>query len=168
METAISLLIVLGVLGAADTIWYHEIDQKLPQREHAEKELRLHAARDFAYALLFSSLAWVRWEGFWAWLLLMVLLAEIIITLFDFVEEDLRRKLPAGERVMHTIMAIVYGAFLANLVPEVLKWSAAPSQFSATSYGILSVVMTLMAIGVLVSGVRDLQASFFVPGKTAT
>ena len=35
-------------------------------------------------------------------------------------------RLPAGERVMHTIMAIVYGAFLAHLLPQVLQWLSQP------------------------------------------
>jgi hypothetical protein len=39
-----------------------------------------------------------------------VLVAEIVITLMDFVEEDLSRKLPPSERINHTLLAINYGA----------------------------------------------------------
>jgi hypothetical protein len=49
-----------------------------------------------------------------------------VITLWDFIEEDRVRRLPAGERAMHAVMGIVYGAFLANLVPEIVRWSAGP------------------------------------------
>ena len=38
------------------------------------------------------------------------------ITLVDFVEEDVSRKLPASERVTHTLLALNYGAILALLL----------------------------------------------------
>ena len=63
-------------------------------------------------------------DGAFAWLLLGLLLAEICITLWDFIEEDKIRRLPAGERAMHAVMGIVYGAFLAFLIPEMMAWSA--------------------------------------------
>jgi uncharacterized protein len=87
------------------------------------------------------------------------LAAEIAITLWDFVEEDIRRPLPPGERVMHTIMAIVYGAFLANFLPQLWLWSRQSTGLSAANYGWLSWLLTLMAAGVFASGVRDLVAS---------
>jgi hypothetical protein len=164
MDTALTLLIVQGVLGAFDTLWYHEWRQRLPARPTASRELRLHAARDFAYALIFVSLAWSEWGGRLAWVLGAVLAFEILITLWDFVEEDMRRPLPPGERVMHTVMAIVYGAFLANLVPQLVHWSAGPTGFATADHGAASWVLTVMAAGVFVSGVRDLTASF---GKRA-
>jgi len=34
----------------------------------------------------------------------------VIVTLMDFVEEDLSRKLPASERINHTLLALNYGA----------------------------------------------------------
>ena len=158
MNAALTLLLVQGVLGAFDTLWYHEWQQRLATRATGRRELLLHASRDFAYGLLFGSLAWVTWNGWWAWILAALLLGEIVITLFDFVEEDLHRPLPPGERVMHTIMAIVYGAFLANLLPQMVGWSYQPTGFAAADYGPISWLLTLMAIGVLGSGFRDLIA----------
>jgi hypothetical protein len=163
MTTALALLVVQGFLGAFDTLWYHEFRQHLPRRPLASLELRLHAARDFAYAVLFGSLAWVAWHGWLAWLLAGLLAVEIVITLWDFIEEDLRRPLPPGERVMHTIMAIVYGAFLAYLIPILIAWSAEPSGFVFTPHGWISWLMSAMALGVFGSGIRDLAASFALP-----
>lgn len=160
MNAALSLLIVQGCLGAFDTLWYHEWQQRLPTRRLAGRELLLHATRDFAYAIVFGSLAWVQWRGALAWLLIAVLAAEIVITLWDFIEEDLRRPLPPGERVMHTIMGIVYGAFLARLTPELWDWMSQSSGFVFVSYGWISWLMSAMAVGVFVSGIRDLAASF--------
>ncbi len=160
METALTLLIVQGILGTFDTLWYHEWRQRLPARATAARELRLHAARDFAYAIIFGSLAWVEWRGVLAWVFAAVLVFEIFITLWDFIEEDISRPLPAGERVMHTVMAIVYGAFLAYLVPVLVRWASGPAHFAPVDYGLVSWLMTFMAVGVFLSGVRDLLASF--------
>jgi hypothetical protein len=160
MDVTLGILLFLGMLGAFDTLWYHEWRQRLPARPTGGTELRLHAARDFAYAILFGSLAWMRWQGALAWLLALLLATEIGITLWDFIEEDISRPLPPGERVMHTIMAIVYGAFLANLFPHMWEWSGQETAFAPTFYGILSWLMSALAVGVFCSGIRDLVASF--------
>lgn len=165
MSPALLLLIFQGVLGALDTFIYHEYLQHLPTRPKASLELRLHALRDFAYAIVFGSLAWLEWRGALAWVFVAILLFEIVITLWDFIEEDLNRPLPPGERVMHTVMAIVYGAFLANLLPALWYWSQQPTAFELVSYGRISWLMSLMAIGVFLSGIRDWAASMRV--KTA-
>lgn len=159
MDVVLTLLLVQGAFGAFDTLWYHEYLQQLPIRASARTELRLHAARDFAYAIVFGSLAWAAWHGALAWVLAAILLFEIVITLWDFVEEDVSRKLPAGERVMHTLMAIIYGAFLANFVPQLLRWSHEPTALAPADYGLVSWLMTAMAVGVFLSGVRDVVAS---------
>lgn len=161
MTAAITLLLIQGAMGALDTFIYHEFLQRLPVRAKARLELRLHALRDFAYAIVFGSLAWVEWRGAMAWVFVGILLFEIFITLWDFIEEDLTRPLPAGERVMHTLMAIIYGAFLANLTPQLWKWSQESTGFASVNYGAVSWLMSLMAVGVFVSGVRDWIASMF-------
>ena len=69
------------------------------------------------YALLFLVLGWLEVYGVFAMLIIAVLVAEIVITLMDFVEEDMSRKLPASERINHTLLAINYGAILVLLLP---------------------------------------------------
>ena len=162
MLTALYLLLIQGLLGAFDTLYYHEYQQQLPRNASAKVELRLHASRDFAYAIVFGSLGWVLWHGVWAWGFLAILIFEIGITLWDFIEEDLTRRLPAGERAMHTIMAIVYGAFLANLIPQVLLWITQPTGFTAVNHGWLSWLLSAFAAGVFFSGIRDVVASFWM------
>jgi hypothetical protein len=160
MLIALYLLLIQGLLGAFDTLYYHEYQQQLPRNASAKVELRLHASRDFAYAIVFGSLGWVLWRGAWAWVFLAILVFEIGITLWDFIEEDLTRRLPAGERAMHTVMAIVYGAFLANLIPQVLLWISQPTGFAAVNHGWLSWLLSAFAAGVFFSGIRDVVASF--------
>jgi hypothetical protein len=160
MLIALYLLLAQGLLGAFDTLYYHEYHQQLPRNASAKIELRLHALRDFAYAIVFGSLAWLLWHGAWAWLFGAILLFEIGITLWDFVEEDLTRKLPAGERIMHTIMAIIYGAFIAHLVPQIIEWTRQPTGFVTVNYGVLSWILSFFALSVFLSGIRDIYASF--------
>jgi hypothetical protein len=158
MRTALTLLLLQGCLGAFDTLWYHEFKLRLARDASARNELILHSARDFIYAVIFGSLAWTAWHGLWAWILLALLIFEIVITLLDFIEEDRSRKVPPGERVMHALMGIMYGAFLACLLPELMIWLQRPSGFTRHDYGWLSWILTTMAVGVTISGARDLVA----------
>jgi len=159
MTTALCVLLLLGALGAADTLYYHEWRLRLPGTPSARRELYLHAARDFVYAIVFGSLAWTTWNGAWVWPLAALLLFEVAITLTDFIEEDRTRRLPAGERVMHAVMGIVYGAFLTLLYPHAAGWSRLGSGFSAVNYSMLSWILTVFATGVFASGLRDLAAA---------
>jgi hypothetical protein len=160
------LLLAQGILGAADTLWYHERVYALPARARlTAPELRLHAARDSVYAALFLSSPFVVWQGAWAWLLAALLAAEIVITLADFVLEDRVRAplggVAVGERVMHTLMAIVYGAFLACFVPELVLWMQQDTGFAprAGTSAIVGRVLVVLGGGVLLSGARDLGAA---------
>jgi len=159
MKVAIWILLVQASLGAFDTLYYHEYKLKLAHGHDTAIELRLHAVRDFAYAAIIGTLGWATWNGALAYVLAAILLAEIVITLWDFIEEDKVRRLPPGERAMHAIMGIVYGAFLAYLVPELIRWSQLPTGFGAAYHGIPAWILSLIASGVFVSGVRDLIAS---------
>ena len=159
MRTAIWLLLLQASLGAFDTLYYHEYRLKLPHGHHTRTELRLHAARDFAYAIIIGSLGFETRQGAITWVLLALLLAEIVITLWDFIEEDKIRRLPPGERAMHAVMGIVYGAFLAFLVPQMMEWSTLATGFGPSYHGFPAWMLLMLAIGVFVSGVRDLVAS---------
>jgi hypothetical protein len=159
MTTALYFLALLGALGAFDTLYYHEWRLRLPSTPAAGSELRLHAVRDFAYTIVFATLAWTTWNGVWVWPLAAILLFEVWATLADFLEEDRTRKLPGGERVMHAIMGIVYGVFLAELFPHAARWEKLPSGFGTVDYGVISWILSVYAVGVFSSGVRDLVAS---------
>jgi hypothetical protein len=160
MTAALSVLIVMALMGAFDTIVFHELIARLPHDPAARRELQLHASRDFVYVVLFGSLAWLQPHG-WPVVLLGILLAtEITITLSDFIVEDRTRKLPPGERAMHAIMGITYGIFLALLFPNAAGWLGAPAGFEPAFYGWISWVLTALAAGVGLSGIRDLAASY--------
>ncbi|HJS73321.1 MAG TPA: hypothetical protein VJ921_03460 [Vicinamibacteria bacterium] len=171
MKTALSLLACLGILGAFDTLYYHEWRARLPARSALTgRELRLHAWRDFVYAILFGTLPWLAWHGAWALLLAALLVAEILITLADFIVEDKVRApfggVFPGERATHGIMAIVYGAMLANLVPVIGLWWRQPTALVHSPAPVLSelrLALAVMAAGVFLSGVRDLASAKGIP-----
>jgi hypothetical protein len=171
MKSVLWLLAVQGVIGAFDTLYYHEWRARLPARGRAaSSELMLHAARNFFYAILFGTLPWIEWRGLWTVGLAAVLVAEIVLTMADFVvEKRVRRPLGdvyAGERVTHAVMGIVYGAMIACLIPVMLAWWSEPAGLvpaRTDASAPLNWVLTAMAAGVLLSGVRDLYAALELP-----
>lgn len=173
MNWVLYLAAALAVLGAADTIYYHEWRARLPGMGRAAgSELRLHAYRDFIYAILFMALPWTAWQGAWTAVLCGLLLAEVILTLWDFVVEDWIRKplggVYHGERIMHAIMGIVYGAMLAKIAPALRHWWVMPSGLvvaPAPVPELLRWLLSFAGVGVLLSGVRDLCAAYEVQGS---
>lgn len=167
MTSALVLLAVLGALGGFDTIYFHEWRARLPaQGGGILTELRLHAGRDAVYAVIFTTLPWLAWQGWWAVALAGLFATEIVITMCDFVVEDRVRKplggVFPGERVTHALMAIVYGAMLARLAPVLRDWWDQPSGLQAVAANVpavLRVGLTAMGIGIALSGMRDLYAA---------
>jgi hypothetical protein len=160
-----------GILGALDTLYYHEWRARLvAYSPGTAPELRLHAARDGIYAIIMSTLPWLAWQGGWALVLAALLAAEIILTLTDFVVEDTVRRFLGGvyqgERVMHAVMGIMYGAMLAYLIPVVMAWWTAPTALSISPPEVpepLRWLLLAMAVGVLLSGIRDFYATCGLP-----
>jgi len=171
MRLVLWLLAIQGAIGAFDTFYYHEWSARLPARgKAAAAELKLHAGRDLLYAVLFGTLPWLSWRGHWAAALLVVVAAEIVLTLWDFVVEIAVRKalgdVYAGERVTHAVMGITYGGMLAFLIPVVNRWWSLPTALALDPPAILEVLrwsLSAMAIGVFLSGLRDLYAALELP-----
>ncbi len=147
------------VLGAFDTIFHHELTERLAWRKSQRHEVRLHGVRNLFYAVLFFGLAFFTVGGVVAWIVIAILAMELVITLIDFVEEDRTRKLPASERVTHTLLALNYGAILVFLMPALWAWTQQPTGIGIEFRGGWSFLMVLAALGVGVFGVRDLIAA---------
>ena len=167
MAIALCLLAIQGAIGAFDTVYYHEWRARLPARGNiAAPELRIHAVRDFLYAVIFGTLPWIAWRGLFTVVLGLILVAEIVLTLADFVTEARVRKsfgdVYPGERVTHAVMGIIYGAMTATMLPTLASWWSAPTALDVALPVIpdaLRWVLSLMAVGVFLSGVRDLYAA---------
>ncbi len=156
MQTALILFAIQGLIGAFDNLWHHEITEKLSSKPDARGELILHTTREFIYSVIFIGIAWYAWHGFWAIALMALMAVEIVVTLWDFVLEDQTRKLPGFERILHTLLAINFGAILAFFLPVTLVWSFEETGLAAVDYGALSWIMTVYGVGVLGWALYDL------------
>ena len=154
-----SLIAVQIAMGAFDTFYHHELTERLAWRASQRHELQLHSLRNMLYALLFLVLGWLEVHGIFAIIVIAVLAAEIVITLMDFVEEDMSRKLPASERINHTLLAINYGAILVLLLPILIDWALQPTAIKPAYQGLLSVAAAASVIGAVLFGLRDFAAS---------
>ncbi|MDB5041354.1 MAG: hypothetical protein JWN27_2080 [Candidatus Eremiobacteraeota bacterium] len=162
MDSPLWVLAAVGIMGGYDTIVFHERVARLASQPAAWRELRLHAAREVVYLVLFSTLAWFAPHGWIAAALAIALAAEIVITAFDFIVEWDTRKLPRGERALHAIIAIAYGAFLALLAPRLAMWFRLPTGLTPVSHGVLSWFLSLLALGVAIWAVRDASAARYL------
>jgi uncharacterized protein len=154
-----TLIAIQVVMGAFDTLYHHELTERLAWRPSQRHELTLHSIRNFFYTALFLVLGWLEVYGALAMMVTAVLAAEIVITLMDFVEEDLSRKLPASERINHTLLALNYGAILVLLLPVLIGWAREPTGVILVNHGWLGIAATVAAVGVGVFGLRDFAAS---------
>ncbi|MDB5517241.1 MAG: hypothetical protein JWQ17_3999 [Tardiphaga sp.] len=154
-----TLIAIQVAMGAFDTFYHHELTERLAWRPSQRHELQLHSVRNMLYALLFLTLGWLEVHGFWAMILIAVLVVEVVVTLLDFVEEDMSRKLPATERVNHTLLALNYGAILVLLLPALIEWAGRPTAINTAYYGVWSILAAVAALGAGVGGVRDVAAS---------
>jgi hypothetical protein len=145
MSWFFSLITVQALVGGLDNLWHHEITERLPARRTAASELALHAARELVYSFVFIALAWFRWQGYWVMLIAFALALEIVITLADFIVEDRTRRLPAFERVLHTILAVNFGAALAVLMPVLATWWGMRPGVFVESHGMFSWIFTFLS-----------------------
>lgn len=154
-----ALITIQMAFGAADTLIHHEMTERLAWRQSQKNELRLHGVRNFFYSVIFLLIGWTAPKGAIAMALIIVLAVEIFITLWDFVEEDRSRRLPATERVLHTLLALNYGAILALAAPIFWAWAKEPTALPFVYYGALSWLCLIAAAGTAAFGLRDLTAA---------
>jgi uncharacterized protein len=155
-----SLIILQMAMGAFDIAYHHELTERLAWRPTQRRELALHALRNLFYAVLFVVFGWFEPRGAWAVLVMAILAIEVAVTLADFVEEDASRKLPASERITHTLLAMNYGAILVLLLPLLSGWAAQDTSLARVNHGVLSALATVAAIGVVGFGVRDVHTAW--------
>ncbi len=153
------LILAQLVMGLFDTVYHHELTERIAWRPRQRGELWLHGARNGLYAVLFATLAWSTPQGGFALAMIALLVVEVLVTLADFVEEDRSRKLPASERIAHTLLAVNYGAILVLLLPLLWHWAARPSMLLAANHGAWSVLLCLAALGTALSCLRDCTAA---------
>lgn len=154
-----SLIAAQIAMGAFDTLFHHELTERLAWRPSQKGELRLHAVRNALYALLFLTLGFAEPRGWLAILVMTVLIVEVVITLADFVEEDLSRRLPASERINHTLLALNYGAILVLILPILIDWAGEATTLRLVTHGAWSALALSASLGVALFGLRDWLAA---------
>lgn len=168
MDKYLWLLLIQGLLGAFDTIYYHEWRAALPARGPSVRlELQLHSIRTFLYAVIYLTFPWITWRGLWVIAPLLMLLAEIVITLIDFtIEVDSRKPLGGlypGERITHALIAIFYGAMLADFIPVLWEGWHLPTALALIPEGDVSLsqrrIFFVMAGAAFLSSMRDFCAT---------
>lgn len=157
MTTAFTLLALQAVLVGIDNLWHHEITERLPARRNAAPELALHAVRELICGVVLLCLALCQPHGAWAWALGALLVVEILVTLQDFIVEDRTRHLPPFERVLHTVLAVTFGAFLALFAPVLLEWAARPTALAGARHA-FTLPFTVFAAGLLAWSLRNFIA----------
>jgi uncharacterized protein len=169
MDRVLMLMALQGAMGAFDTLYHHEVTERLTWRCAAREELRIHALRNLTYAALFLAFAWSEWRGPWAALIGGIMAIELVLTLVDFLIEDRGRDLPPSERVTHTLLALNYGVVVGLFAPEMWRWAALPAGIVAKGHGFLSLIATAFAVGAFFWGVRDgRRARALAPREAAT
>ena len=152
------LLVAQGVVGGFDTLYNHELVERLPHRPEAHAEIGLHAAREAIYAALFAGLAWLAFEGAAAWIVAALVVAEVIVTTRDELVENRIRVLPQNERVAHLLLTLNLGVIIALLVPQLVDWSGRPTALAPIERGVTSWLLSALAAASIAWSMRDAAA----------
>jgi hypothetical protein len=162
METATYLLFVLGSLGATDIALYHSFAHGIRSHPDSRAELVTHSLRGPTYAALFLLVPNFALHGVYFWCLVALFAFDVAISLVDFALERRSRQflggLPSGEYVLHTIIAMFFGALVAAVGFGAGEWAKLPSEISYAPADVpllLRCMMAVMAVLVFASGVQD-------------
>lgn len=165
MIAASCLLVGIGVLGAADILFFHTLAQHLHEHRPARAELVTHALRGPTYCVLFLAVPNLAFSGGWLYALLGLLAFDLAISVADFWLEPASRRalggLPRGEYLLHVFIALLFGAFVAAVLFDNRAGFGAPSAIGWASDGVpqwLRALLAIMAAGVLASGLSDCAA----------
>lgn len=154
----ITLLVLQGIVGGADTLINHELLERLPSRTEARREIGLHALREALYGILFAAIAWYAWHGASAFAIAALLALEMLVDAIDEFVENRTRVLPQNERMLHFLMIMNLGLIAATLVLVLLDWAPRPTAAVPVSHGAASWLLSLLAFGSLCWSVRDAAA----------
>lgn len=165
MIAATWVLFVLGLLGATDIVLYHTLSHGIRKHADCRGELLVHAFRGPTYALLFGVVPNFRLHGLWMWALCALLLFDLWLSLWDFAVERRSRArlggLPTGEYILHVVLGILYGAFVALVLEATVASLWLPTAIAYEPVAVPVLLrwnLLLMAAGVLVSGALDAAA----------
>ncbi|WP_342377671.1 SRPBCC family protein [Myxococcus stipitatus] len=163
MSVAFYLLLLIGLLGAFDVVYFHLWRGRLHERAECQREVLWHTARHLIYALQFLWVPHVRFQGWALGLLVLLYAADVLVALADVWEErDSRASqggVPRGEYFMHVVLSVLVGLYLMatfqavwvdRLLPTGVR--IAPPPVPDTLRGL----MTVMGVTALLTFATDL------------
>ena len=152
------LLAAQGLMGGFDTLFNHELIERLPRRAEARREIGLHSIREALYAALFAGLGWFAWHGAWAYAVAALLVVEIGVDAADEWTENRIRVLPQNERVLHMILTLNLGAIAVFFALAVADWRTQPTALVLNDRGWVSWLLLFLAVSSAAWAVRDFLA----------
>ncbi|HET9653555.1 MAG TPA: hypothetical protein VFP36_15255 [Usitatibacter sp.] len=152
------LLVLQGIMGAADTLVNHEWIAKLARDPAARREIGLHAMREATYGVLFIGLGWFAWHGHAVYAIAALLILEVWITANDEFVENRTRVLPQNERLLHVFLTLNYGLIIAMLAPVLVSWGKEPDAIESRERGWSSWALAVLGVFSLAWSVRDFLA----------
>jgi hypothetical protein len=172
MEVATWILFIIGVLGATDIALYHSASHGIRSHPDSRAELIVHSLRGPTYAILFFAVPNLALYGIFFWALIALLAIDVAISLVDFALERESRRffggLPSGEYVLHVMIAMVFGAFVASIFFGAGSWAFEPTAIAwqpAEVPMLLRFILAVMAVVVLYSGMQDAIAAVRLTGQ---
>lgn len=165
LSAATYLLMAIGLLGALDIALFHTRAHQLRSQPSARVELISHSLRGPTYTALFVLVPNFAAHGTWFAVMLAILVFDIGVSLWDFAIERRSRApmggLPSGEYVLHSIIAMLFGAFVACYLIGAVGWFERETAllYDPNVPWPVQAVFGAMAVGVLASGVSDAVAA---------
>lgn len=172
MIAATWILFVLGLLGATDIVLYHTLSHGIRKHPDCRTELLVHSLRGPTYALLFGVVPNCALHGLWTWALYALLGFDLWLSLWDFAIERTSRArlggLPTGEYILHVMLGILFGAFVAMVLTATAAHAGLPTAIVWQPVAVpdaLRWVLMGMAAGVFASGALDARAWWRLRGQ---
>jgi hypothetical protein len=125
------LLLLIGLLGAFDVLFFHRRQARITERRDARVEAWIHVARGVVYTLQFAIVPNVKLAGAWYAAFVALFVADAAIAIADvLVEPQTRRSvggLLRGEYLAHVVLSVLVGALLYSLAVHTHGWAGEPT-----------------------------------------
>jgi hypothetical protein len=118
MTATVALMVLMGAVGAIDSLYFHLYRFRLFRQPSARGETLLHLARAATYALALGLLSSFVPRGGWFWALASVFTLDLAIDVVDVLVEPASRAplggLPGIEYLLHMLVMAISGAIWAS------------------------------------------------------
>lgn len=160
LDCALTLLVTLAILGSLNATYQRTLTVALPYQNNPQRDLAIRCVRTCVYVVLLLSTAHLAFQGMWVVVIALLFLLAMCLTGWGFVIEDRRRQLSMIGRVMRAVLAVNGGAVLALYGLVLTQWYALPTATTVVPLGWPSWTLTIFAIGMAASGIRDGIAAY--------